>query len=66
VKNGLFDEGVSEKWIEKIHDSFVREEENGLLIVDRYWVRLLTSFMDGCNDLGIEVDYILKGCNTTG
>jgi hypothetical protein len=57
----MFDERVSERWIEEILEPFVQEEKNTLLLVDHHRAQFLGLFFNGCNDLSIEMD-----CSPTG
>jgi DDE superfamily endonuclease len=63
-RNGWFDELVARKWVEAIFEPSVRDEEYAFLLVDQYRVHFLASFVNACNNIGVEVDYVPKGCTS--
>jgi DDE superfamily endonuclease len=60
--NAWFDELVALKWVDAILEPYVGVEENAFLLIDHYSVQFLGSFVRACNNIGVEADYIPKGC----
>jgi DDE superfamily endonuclease len=60
--NAWFDGTVALKWVEAMLEPYVREQESAFLLVDHYRIHFLGSFVRACNNIGIDVDYIPKGC----
>jgi hypothetical protein len=40
---------------------YMRSSENAFLLVDQYKVDMMGSFVNACNELGVDVDYIPAG-----
>jgi hypothetical protein len=60
-KNGWFDESVVKKYVNAILQPYVQNTANAVLLCDHYKVHLMASFVDACNDIGIDVEYIPPG-----
>jgi hypothetical protein len=59
--NGWFDESVTAKYVTTILEPYVRGSNNAVLLVDHFKVHLMKSFVDACNNIGIDVEYIPAG-----
>jgi DDE superfamily endonuclease len=53
-RNGWFDELDSRKWVQAIVEPYVRDEENAFLLLDQYRVHFLQSFVNACNNIGMQ------------
>jgi hypothetical protein len=60
-RNGWFDESVTEKYVTTILEPYVRGSNNAVLLVDHFKVHLMKSFVNACNNIGIDVEYIPAG-----
>jgi DDE superfamily endonuclease len=59
--NGWVKESVIDKWIKRIIELYMRGSEDAFLLVDHYKVHMTGSFVNACNNLGVDVDYIHAG-----
>jgi hypothetical protein len=46
------------KWINRIIKPHMRGLEDAFLLVDHYKVHMMGSFVNACNNLGVDVDYL--------
>ncbi len=60
-ERGWFDETVAPKWVKQVLEPYLEGHHNALLLVDHYSVHLMSSFVDLCNNLGVDVDYVPAG-----
>jgi DDE superfamily endonuclease len=63
-RNKWFDELVSRKWVQSIVKPHVRHKEYAFLLVDHYRVHFFHLFINACNKIGVELEYIPKGCTS--
>ena len=61
--NAWWDEGVSKKWVNLILQPYIEENNAQLvyLLVDHFRCHLQSTFVNACNKIGVEVDYIPAG-----